>query len=161
MNDEMPLTDVCSLQSALNSVQANIFIADRDFKLVYMNPKAKVTLKKIENEVFEVFSIKIDNFIGGSIHRFHRDPNRVERILRNPQALPHEAIFEFGNVHLKTSISGIVGPEGKITGYIVNWEDVSEKAKLLKEMSNKTGLDVEMAQLLISLKSIEKVYGET
>jgi len=145
MSVKAPSVGIFSFPAPLDSVQTNIFIADRDFNLVYMNPKAEKTLKSIENEIFEVFGVRIDNFIGESIHRFHRDPNRVEKILRNPMALPHEAMFDFGVVHLKTSINGVFGPEGEIIGYIVNWEDVSEKVRL----------DMEIAKLIIELKNIE------
>ena len=122
----------------LNSLQVNIFIANRDFKLVYMNPKAEKTLKNIETEIFEVFNIRVDNFIGESIHRFHRDPDQVERILSHPMNLPHEAIFEFGDIHLRNSINGIAGSGGDIIGYIVNWEIISEKVKLWEHLSKKT-----------------------
>lgn len=118
----------------LNSLQANIFIANRDFNLVYMNPKAEKTLKNIENEILEVFNIRVDNFIGGSIHRFHKNPDRVERILSHPMALPHEANFDFGNIHLQSSINSIIGLEGEIIGYIVNWEDKSKNVREMEEM---------------------------
>jgi methyl-accepting chemotaxis protein len=139
------LVDSSILNAALDSVQTNIFIADRDFKLVYMNPLAEKTLKSIEMEILRVFGIRVDDFIGESIHKFHRDPDQVERILLNPSALPHEAFFDFGVVHLKTAINGVSGPEGDIIGYIVNWEDVSEKVVL----------NLEMANLIIELKNME------
>lgn len=154
MNAEMPLADKPGFQAALDCIQANVFIADHDFKLVYMNPKAEKTLKTIENEIFDVFGVRVEDFIGESIHRFHRDPGKVERVLKNSAALPHEVIFQFGDVHLKSSINKIVGPEDKITGYIVNWENVSEKTRLLDEMSKKSELNIEMAQLVIELKNI-------
>jgi methyl-accepting chemotaxis protein len=155
MNAEWPLTDSSSLQAALDSIQANIFIADRDFKLIYMNPKAEQTLKNLENAIFEVFGVRVEDFIGESIHRFHRDPDRVEKILRDPMALPHEAIFQFGDIHLRSSINKIVGPEGEIRAYIVNWEDVSEKTRLLERMSGKNESDLDIAKLIIELKNIE------
>ena len=126
--------DVCFFSAALDSVQTNIFIADRDFNLIYVNPKAEQTLKIIEDEIFRAFGVRVDNFIGKSIHCFHKDPNQVEKFLQNSSALPHEAFFDFGAVRLKTSINGVAGPEGEITGYIVNWEDVSEKVRKNEEM---------------------------
>jgi methyl-accepting chemotaxis protein len=155
MNIEMHLSCAPSLQVVLDSVQANIFIADQNLKLVYMNPKAKQTLKKMENEIFEVFRIRVEDFIGESIHQFHKDPKHVERILRTPGALPHEAIFEFGNIHLRTSINSIVGRGGKFGGYIVNWVDVSEKMALLDKISKKNEWTVDMAKLLLDLENIE------
>jgi methyl-accepting chemotaxis protein len=145
----------------LNSLQANIFIANRDFKLVFMNPKAEKTLKSMENDIFEVFNIRVSDFIGGSIHRFHKNPDQVERILSHPMNLPHEAIFEFGGIHLSSRINGIAGSGGDIIGYIVNWEIISEKAKLWEHLSKNNELNLGMAQLLIDLKNIENDYGKT
>lgn len=146
---------VPSLQSVLDSVQANIFIADRDFNLVYMNPKARKTLSCMENDIFEVFNIRVRDFIGGSIHRFHKNPDQVERILSHPMALPHEAIFEFGDIHLNSIINGIAGSGGDIIGYIVNWENISEKVKIWEQLSKNNELNLVTAQLLQDLKNIE------
>jgi len=129
-----PLESISSLKATLDSVQANIFIADRNFKLIYMNPKAEKTLTSIEHDVYKAFRVRVDDFIGESIHQFHQDPTRVSEILRNPSALPHEAFFDFGDIHLKTAINGIPGPEGEIIGYIVNWEDVSEQVRMNEKM---------------------------
>jgi len=149
MKAETLLADAVFLYAALNSVQTNIFIADRDFKLVYMNLKAEKTLKNIENEIFDIFGIRVEDFIGESIHRFHQNPNWVERILLNPSALPHEAFFGFGEVRLKTAINGVVGPEGEMIAYIVNWEDKSEKVRETEEI----------AKLVAELEIIEDGYG--
>lgn len=161
MNLEMHLTCAPSLQTILDSVQANIFIADRDFRMVYMNHKAKKTLKNIENEILEVFHMRVVDFIGESIHQFHKDPKRVEKILRNPMALPHEAIFEFGNIHLRTNINSIVGLMGSISGYIVNWEDVSEKTALLDKISKKNEWTADMAKILLDFENTVKRVGNT
>lgn len=128
------LADASFLYATLDSVQTNIFIADRDFNLVYMNPKAEQTLKSVEFELVEAFEVRVKDFIGGSIHRFHRDLKQVEKILLNPRVLPHEAFFDFGDVHLKTSINAVFGLDGETIGYIVNWENVSEKIRLNEEM---------------------------
>ncbi len=72
--------------------------------------------------------------VGGSIHRFHRNPDAIERILRNPLALPHEAKFDFGSIHLKICINSIIGQGGEIVGYIINWEDKSKKVIEFEEM---------------------------
>jgi len=161
MDIEMHLSAVPSLRAILDSVQANIFIADWDFKMVYMNPKAKKSLKNIEKEIVEIFQIRVEDFIGEYIHKFHKDPNRVEQILRNPLALPHEAIFQFGNVHLRSRINSIAGMGDGISGYIVNWEDVSEKTALLNKISKKDEWAVDIAKILLDLENIENDYGKT
>src|SRR3954462_411697 len=75
------------------------------------------------------FGVGLAQGLGGSIHRFHKDPGRVERILHAPSALPHDAAFTFGSVTLDTHINRITGPDGHTAGYVVAWEDISEKRK--------------------------------
>lgn len=110
-------------RAALAAVQANVFIADPDFTLVYANDRALETLRGLDGELRKAFGVGADAVVGGSMHRFHRDAREVERVLRTPGGLPHQAVFGFGAVTLETRINGIFGPAGDVLGYIVSWED--------------------------------------
>ncbi len=112
--------------AALANVHTNVFIADAELKLVYMNEKSRVTLRQVGPEITRAFGVSVEDLLGGSIHRFHRDPARIERILKDPKALPHEATFAFGSITLRTSINRITGTDGATLAYIVNWEDVTQ-----------------------------------
>ena len=125
------------LHSCVENLQANVFVADKDFNLVYMNAYARKTLKTIEPTIQKVFRLNVDDIMGGSIHRFHRDPKKVEAILRNPAALPHEADFEFGDVVLRTVINAVWDETGQLEAYVVNWEDITESKKLESALSDK------------------------
>ncbi len=114
------------LQICLEKLQTNVFVADKYFNLIYMNAHARETLKAIEPIIQAVFQLNVDEILGGSIHRFHRDPKKVESILRNSSALPHKADFEFGNVILRTTINAVWDDIGQLEGYVVHWEDVTE-----------------------------------
>jgi hypothetical protein len=92
-----------------------------------MNKKAARTLQSIERDVQEAFGVRLSEVLGGSIHRFHKDPKRVERILQTPGHLPHDAAFSFGAVTLDTHINSFPAPDGSLAGYVVGWEDISEK----------------------------------
>jgi methyl-accepting chemotaxis protein len=118
------------LRSAFASLQANVFIADPRFNIIYANERALETLRGIEAEITKAFGVDVEDIVGGSIHRFHKDKRRIERILRNPAALPHQAEFTFGAITLQARINGIFGPEDEVLGYIVNWEDISYQQKL-------------------------------
>jgi methyl-accepting chemotaxis protein len=123
------------LRASLSSVQANIFVADPSFTIVFANDSALETLRSIEGEVRKAFGISVDDVVGGTIHRFHKDTRRVERILRNPAALPHQAEFTFGKVTLQAKINGIFGTKGEILGYIVNWDDATQRQRVEAEQS--------------------------
>lgn len=116
--------------ATLEALQANVFIADRDLKIIYINDCAKRTLGQIAGEVRRVFNVDVENILGLSIHAFHRNPQAVEVILRNPQALPHQTEFAFGSVTLQARINGILGAKGEVQGYVVAWEDVTYRQRL-------------------------------
>jgi methyl-accepting chemotaxis protein len=118
------------VRGTLASVQANLFLADLDFKIVFANERAIETLHAIESEIRGTFAMDVESIVGGSIHRFHRDPARVEKILRDPKSLPHQTQFTFGHVTLSSRISGVFGAEGELLGYAVCWEDVTERLRL-------------------------------
>ena len=114
------------LLSSLNNVQANVLMADTDFNLIYANSSAINTLQNIKDQIYESFGVSLNEIVGGSIHRFHKDPQRIEKILRNPSALPHTAEFSFGDVTLAATINAITDSNGMVSGYVVNWEDVTK-----------------------------------
>ena len=120
-------------RACLDNLQVNIFVADQNLNLIHINIHAMETLKSIEPEIQKAFGLRAEELLGGSILRFHKDPQAVEAILRNPSALPHQAELEFGNVVIKTTINGIWDAQGQSQGYIANWEEVGEIKKLAAE----------------------------
>lgn len=126
------LEQVLDMRSVMDSLQANVMVANTSFELVYVNPLAVETLRGLEDQIIEAFGVRVDELLGGSIHRFHRDPKRVERILKNPRSFPHTTQFGFGTVTLRTHINSVYGPTG-IEGYVVVWEDVSQQLRTEKE----------------------------
>lgn len=116
--------------AALDHLEANVFIANPELKIVYINECAQRTLRKIANEVRGAFGVEIEQILGSSIHTFHKDASRVERILGTKEALPHQALFTFGEVALEARINSVPGSNGKIAGYVVAWEDVTYRQRL-------------------------------
>src|SRR5262249_51366647 len=86
-------------------------------------------------EIRKAFGVEVDDIVGGSIHRFHKSKENVERILRNPKALPHQTDFTFGAITLQTRINAIFGPGGEGLRYVVNWEAVTERRRMEAEQS--------------------------
>src|SRR5262245_58730217 len=129
------LDSLAFLQASLASVQANVFLADPAFTILYANERALRTLRGLADDIRQAFGVEVDDIVGGSIHRFHRDPRRIEQVLRNPAALPHETHFTFGAVTLQTTINAILGPGQEVLGYVVNWEDVTQNRRMAAEQS--------------------------
>ena len=117
------------VKGTMASLQANVFVADTNLNIVYINPRAADTLSTIAQPIFNTFGVRIEDILNGHIHRFHRDPKRVESILRDPKAMPHSADFNFGGVTLRTRINAVMSAEEKIIGYTVCWEDVTTELR--------------------------------
>jgi methyl-accepting chemotaxis protein len=128
------MTAVEGLRGVLDALRTNVFVADRALNLVYANPRALVTLRRIEPDIVAAFGLSVDEILGGSIHRFHRDPARIDRILADPSALPRDASFAFGSVTLKTSINA-VREGGEPVAFVVAWEDISEQQRNERELA--------------------------
>ena len=67
-----------SLRLVLDHVHANVFVADPNFELVYMNAAAKRTTKQLEGDLQEEYGLRVADLLFGSIHRFHRDPAKID-----------------------------------------------------------------------------------
>jgi methyl-accepting chemotaxis protein len=115
------------LAAVLESLNANCFVADLGLTLVWANRRATTTLSSLGPAVRSAFGLEVGQLLGGSIHRFHKDPERVERILNEPGALPREAVFSFGGVTLRTLINAVTDSAGTRLGYVVVWDNVSER----------------------------------
>ncbi|MFI7588800.1 methyl-accepting chemotaxis protein [Spongisporangium articulatum] len=115
------------LRAALDSLNTNCFIADLDLNIVFVNELGLQTLKGIAPTIRSVFGLELKDLLGGSIHRFHRDPARIEKILADPNQLPRTSVFTFGDITLRTQINAIADGAGVRHGYIVTWDNVSER----------------------------------
>src|SRR5262245_65693749 len=104
------LRTLAFVRAGLESVQTNIFVADRDFTIIFANERALKTLEGIEDEIRRAFNVTAKQIVGGSIHRFHKNPRAVEQILRNPPNLPHRADLTFRRTTIHTRIKGVCGP---------------------------------------------------
>lgn len=125
------------LWSVAENLTANVFIADKEFNIVFLNAFARNSLKSIEPALQEVFQLNADDVLGGSIHRFHKDPGKVEAILTNPLALPYQVDFEFGGVVLRAGVNATRDESGELVAYVVNWVDVTESKNLERDLNIK------------------------
>ena len=139
-NEELPVTMIDSLevlQDILEHSPINIMMADADENIVFANKKTRDTLLEVEDELAQYLpGFKVSEVVGGSIHRYHKDPEAIKRILhslqpgdkRKGEITPGHFVFEH-----ETRV--VVDKEGKRLGYVVQWHDVTEKRKQEEQAS--------------------------
>jgi len=101
----------------------NIMLADADGTIIYVNPASERTLRAIE----ERLPVKVDEIVGSHYDIFHKDPERIRRLLRDPKNLPHEAQIEVGSDTLHLSVSAIYDGDGNYAGPMVAWDVITDK----------------------------------
>ena len=127
--------DFEGLHACIDHLPGNVMLADAGFILRYANRAALRTLRLLEPEIQRVFGVRFEQLLNGSIHRFHREPERIERLLRDyAQTLPREATFSFGSVTLRTHINAVLS-DGRLLGYCVIWDDISRESALEAEIA--------------------------
>jgi methyl-accepting chemotaxis protein len=147
------------VRAGLDCIQTNIFIADAHFNIIFANERALQTLRGMEQEIRKAFGVEVGDIVGGSIHRFHKSKENVEQILRNPAALPHKADFTFGAITLQTRINAVFGSGREILGYIVNWEDVTERLHMEAEQSRlRSMLENSPTNVMLANRNLEITY---
>ncbi len=125
------MNDINVLGNVLEHAPMNIMIADADENIVFVNKMAREVLQSIEGELAAYLpGFKVSNVVGGSIHRYHKDPGAIKHILqglrsggsRHGEIRPGHFIFEHETRALKDA-------QGRLVGYVVQWNDVTEKRK--------------------------------
>lgn len=110
----------------VKAMQTRVMVADLDLNLVFVNDLALLTLRGLERQLIDSFGVSVEQLLEGSIHRFHKDPSRIERILRDVGSLPHPVSFSFAGRTLQGFVNALM-IDGKMAGYIVNLEDMTEE----------------------------------
>lgn len=122
------------LRAALDNLGTNVLMADADRKLVYANTKAVTTLQTIAGEVREAFNVDVNDILGLSIHTFHANPGKIEKILSNPANFPRKADLSFRNIAIEAEINVVLDAGGNVVGHVVSWEDVTDRERAEEEL---------------------------
>lgn len=116
-----------NFESGLDSLATNVLFATPDFELIYMNQRSKTTLAKINHEIVEKYGFGAESLIGRNIDELHSNPAHQRKMLSNPRNFPINSEIQLGSMVLDLNIERVVGHDGTVQGFIVNWEEISEK----------------------------------
>lgn len=124
------LSKVEYLYQALDELGTNVLVADAELNLIFMNKKSTATLTSINEIVRKELNMDVKDLVGGSIDRFHvvgDSKGRVRKVLGNRKSFPYQKTITLGPRRLDLNVNEIVDDNNGVLGFIVNWEDVTEK----------------------------------
>jgi methyl-accepting chemotaxis protein len=111
------------LKQMVENATIRMILADRDFKIVYMNPASIDALRRLEH----LLPCRADEIVGRSMDIFHKNPERQRRMLSDPRNLPHTANIRLGDEILELNVTAIHDSMGNYVGPMVNWEVITER----------------------------------
>ncbi|MBO3759228.1 methyl-accepting chemotaxis protein [Ciceribacter sp. L1K22] len=113
---------------ALDSLQANVMIADAKLNITYMNPAVIELLKEAEADLKkELPKFSVASLIGSNIDVFHKNPSHQRNMLAALKSR-HSATITVGTRVFDLLVTPL--KEGaKTVGFVVEWADA--KARLL------------------------------
>lgn len=127
------------IKNALDSVSANVMVADADFNIIYMNPAVLDMFKTAEKQIrIDLPNFDSNNLLGNSIDHFHKNPAHQRHLLTALQT-KHDATVRIGGRTFDLTANPIVNEEGERLGSVVEWKDrtlevaVEEKISRLVE----------------------------
>jgi methyl-accepting chemotaxis protein len=144
-------TDRDGLLAVLDCLPVNAFVCDLELRLVYMTPTAARTMQALRDAVLDEFGVDVDNVLGMSIHRFHKDPVNVERILARPDMFPHQAQFPLGGLQLMSTISAIDDAQGRTIGFLAVVDNITDKCEMSHQLAKAAAEFASSSQHLASL----------
>ncbi len=113
-------------EQLVQNASMRIIVADKNFKIVYMNPASVETLRQLQH----LLPCRVEDIIGQSIDIFHAKPEDQRRLLSNPKNLPHHAEIQLGPEILDLNVTALRDAEGNYSGVMVNWDRITEKKQL-------------------------------
>ena len=128
--------EVARLESAVEGSTSNIMMCDADLNIVYANPAVVKMLAARQSELRAVWpSLDANNLVGQCIDQFHRNPAHQRSLLADPSRLPAKAEMQIGDVEFEVNATFVAGPDGEYMGNMVEWKDLTESNKQLKEVA--------------------------
>lgn len=113
-------------EQVVNNATVRIIVADKDLRIVYLNPASLETLRELEH----LLPCRADEIVGKSIDIFHKAPEHQRRLLANPKNLPHRAEIQLGPEVLDLNVVAMYDAAGNYQGPMVNWDRITEKKAL-------------------------------
>lgn len=149
------------MKQIVDLAPVNIMLADKNGKLLYMNQNSTKTLKSLQKYLPD----SVDNLVGQSIDIFHKNPIHQKKIIANPKNLPLQSTINVGDQKLDLLVSPITNSEGEYVGPMVTWKIITERVKLVndltsgsKELSGSATKLIEVAENL--LKNAEETSAQ-
>lgn len=127
-------------EAMLNACTENVFVCDatQENTLYWMNETAKQSLQDMKSNLKNEMGVDADAILDGSIHRYHKDPDKIRNVLKGMAASgsTHKMDIPLGRYILQTQVRPLNSTTGELIGFVACWKDVSAERRLREKATN-------------------------
>ena len=124
------------IRQALDSVSANVMVADNDLNVVYTNHAVISMMRKAERDIqTELPHFHVDKIMGSNIDIYHKSASHQRQLLKNLKQ-PVKSVFLLGGRTLQVYASPVTDSRGESIGTVVEWTDRTEEVAIEKELDH-------------------------
>jgi len=135
--DQFKATAVTAVRTrnGLDSVDANIMMADENGVIVYANRAIHRMFQEAEVDLREAMpSADMRSLVGKNIDMFHRDPSHQRRLLEKLTG-GHRGVAVAGRRTFHIFATPVTGERGERLGTVIEWKDMTEQLAVEKEIA--------------------------
>jgi methyl-accepting chemotaxis protein len=122
------------VRQALDSVTANVMIADGDANIIYLNNSVSGMMRRAEADIRKALPhFDAANLRGKNIDIFHKNPSHQRDLLKNLTTTYHGKAEVGGRIF--TVIANPVTVDGQRIGSVVEWADRTAEVAIEKEVA--------------------------
>ncbi|RUM94407.1 MAG: hypothetical protein DSZ28_03355 [Thiothrix sp.] len=136
MSNIEEFNEASRLRTALDSVTAQIMIADTDLNIIYINSSAKNMFIEAQEEIRKIIpQFDAASLLGMNIDQFHKNPNHQRGLLAGLKGT-HVAQFDIGNATIGFTAHPLIDSSGENVGTVVEWKNKTQQIKIENEIHN-------------------------
>jgi len=133
--DKKIAEEALRISFALDSVTTSVFIADTDYKIIYMNKSAYNLLSKQETHFKHRFSnFNVNDVLGSKMDKYHSYPEKQRGLLNN-LVNSYNSKFKMGELTIDSTVTPVLNAEGVRIGTVAEFRDISVQVAVEQEIN--------------------------
>ncbi|MHB1285286.1 MAG: methyl-accepting chemotaxis protein [Leptospirales bacterium] len=121
-------------------------------RILYMNRRMTEIIHKMGPDIRREYGVGIDQVAGGSIHRFHKNPDRIRQILKDlkPGEIRFNQVIPVGTMRIASVSRVLTDRAGNRIAYLTIFTDITSRNHI-QSLQNETSEIAQKSDQMVSL----------
>ena len=134
--DRLIAAENLRVRVALDQVNTNVMMADKDLNIIYMNKAVQQMFKHAESDIRkDLPNFDADNLMGTCIDDFHKNPAHQRGLLERLTST-YEATLNIGGRTMTVVANPVLDTDGERLGAVVEWTDRTDEVAVEGEIAD-------------------------